>query len=318
MVHFPGLARTRLWIQRAVTWFFQIGFPHSDILGSKPVCDSPRLIAAYRVLHRLLAPRHPPYALSSLTIKLTQHAPKSEPSPTRNQGLAIPGSPCRREGSGGFGSQLGFPRPLLLRRSGKFAFPQTLLSSKICGFASRALPARVAQCLLPSVVKDRRSDYNGTSPLPAERRVGLEPTLRKTLKPIKNPATSAGRIRPSVWASLPRALGRMCSKLVFFLPGVRNQPHLWISRQARSVSRLPRESGLYQLPASIAISKIPSSDIHDFFTCLSQCPCEIHRLLWKSFVFLSQIASSTQVGQLVLLATHLECNHESHLNELLT
>ena len=44
------------------------GFPHSDIPGSKLVCSSPRLIAAYRVLHRLLAPRHSPCALSSLTI----------------------------------------------------------------------------------------------------------------------------------------------------------------------------------------------------------------------------------------------------------
>jgi hypothetical protein len=42
--------------------------PHSEILGSKPVCGSPKLIAAYHVLHRLLAPRHSPYALSSLTI----------------------------------------------------------------------------------------------------------------------------------------------------------------------------------------------------------------------------------------------------------
>ena len=43
------------------------GFPHSEIPGSKLVCSSPGLIAAYRVLHRLLAPRHSPYALSSLT-----------------------------------------------------------------------------------------------------------------------------------------------------------------------------------------------------------------------------------------------------------
>src|SRR5438093_9106853 len=43
------------------------GFPHSDIPGSKTVCVSPRLIAAYHVLHRLLVPRHPPCALSSLT-----------------------------------------------------------------------------------------------------------------------------------------------------------------------------------------------------------------------------------------------------------
>ena len=44
------------------------GFPHSEIAGSKPVCGSPTLIAAYHVLHRLLAPRHSPCALSSLTI----------------------------------------------------------------------------------------------------------------------------------------------------------------------------------------------------------------------------------------------------------
>jgi hypothetical protein len=44
------------------------GLPHSEILGSKPVCGSPKLFAAYHVLPRLLAPRHSPYALSSLTI----------------------------------------------------------------------------------------------------------------------------------------------------------------------------------------------------------------------------------------------------------
>ena len=43
------------------------GFPHSDIHGSILACSSPWLFAAYRVLLRLLAPRHPPYALSSLT-----------------------------------------------------------------------------------------------------------------------------------------------------------------------------------------------------------------------------------------------------------
>src|SRR5215510_5170867 len=50
-------------------------FPHSDIPGSKLVCSSPGLIAAYRVLHRLLAPRHSPYALSSLTIRNSELAP---------------------------------------------------------------------------------------------------------------------------------------------------------------------------------------------------------------------------------------------------
>ena len=42
------------------------GFPHSDILGLAVVCTYPRLIAACHVLHRLLAPRHPPCALSIL------------------------------------------------------------------------------------------------------------------------------------------------------------------------------------------------------------------------------------------------------------
>jgi hypothetical protein len=43
------------------------GFPHSEICGSLAICASPQLIAAYHVLHRLLTPRHPPCALSSLT-----------------------------------------------------------------------------------------------------------------------------------------------------------------------------------------------------------------------------------------------------------
>ena len=34
------------------------------------VCTYPRLIAAYHVLHRLLVPRHPPYALNNLTVNL--------------------------------------------------------------------------------------------------------------------------------------------------------------------------------------------------------------------------------------------------------
>ena len=48
------------------------GFPHSEISGSTPVCGSPKLIAACHVLHRLFLPRHPPCALSSLTIEFTR------------------------------------------------------------------------------------------------------------------------------------------------------------------------------------------------------------------------------------------------------
>ena len=40
------------------------GLPHSDIRGSRVICTSPRLFAAYHVLHRLREPRHPPSALA--------------------------------------------------------------------------------------------------------------------------------------------------------------------------------------------------------------------------------------------------------------
>ena len=52
--------------------FYHIVLPHSEIPGSKLVCSSPELIAACHVLHRLSAPRHPPFALSSLTRNLTK------------------------------------------------------------------------------------------------------------------------------------------------------------------------------------------------------------------------------------------------------
>ena len=45
------------------------GFPHSEISGSMLICSSPKLIAAYHVLHRLLMPRHSPCALCNLTFR---------------------------------------------------------------------------------------------------------------------------------------------------------------------------------------------------------------------------------------------------------
>ena len=60
-----------LWIGVRMTEVCSAGFPHSDISGSMDICSSPKLFAAYHVFHRLLVPRHPPYALSSITNKLT-------------------------------------------------------------------------------------------------------------------------------------------------------------------------------------------------------------------------------------------------------
>ena len=56
-----------LWIGVWIHEVCSCGFPHSDIHGSKDICSSPWLFAAYHVFRRLLVPRHPPCALSSLT-----------------------------------------------------------------------------------------------------------------------------------------------------------------------------------------------------------------------------------------------------------
>ena len=56
-----------LWIQYTVHEVFSCGFPHSEICGSRVICTSPQLIAAYHVFHRLSVPRHPPCALIRLT-----------------------------------------------------------------------------------------------------------------------------------------------------------------------------------------------------------------------------------------------------------
>ena len=56
-----------LWIHAWILEVCSSRFPHSEISGSKAVCASPKLIAAYHVFHRLLVPRHSPCALSCLT-----------------------------------------------------------------------------------------------------------------------------------------------------------------------------------------------------------------------------------------------------------
>ena len=58
MFQFPGFAQLI-----AVHGLQPCGLPHSDMSGSRPVCGSPDLFAAYHVLLRLPKPRHPPYAL---------------------------------------------------------------------------------------------------------------------------------------------------------------------------------------------------------------------------------------------------------------
>ena len=68
MFQFTAFPFCKLWIYLQMTELFSAGFPHSDICGSIPICDSPQLFAAYHVLLRLPVPRHSPCALSCLTV----------------------------------------------------------------------------------------------------------------------------------------------------------------------------------------------------------------------------------------------------------
>ena len=62
MFQFPAFAH----YSSSVTGLQPAGLSHSEIAGSRDICSSPTLFAAYHVLLRLQEPRHPPYALSYL------------------------------------------------------------------------------------------------------------------------------------------------------------------------------------------------------------------------------------------------------------
>ena len=99
MFHFPGFASLSLYIQPKNTrTLLQVGSPIRKSPDHSLLDGSPKLIAAYHVLHRLLTPRHPPIALNILTLYLysypyltvTDHkalyrAPKSSSHSITNQ-----------------------------------------------------------------------------------------------------------------------------------------------------------------------------------------------------------------------------------------
>ena len=64
-VSVPRVPLHTLWIGVWIHEVCSCGFPHSEISGSKDICSSPKLIAAYHVFLRPLVPRHPPCALSA-------------------------------------------------------------------------------------------------------------------------------------------------------------------------------------------------------------------------------------------------------------
>ena len=78
-----------LWIGVRILEVFSSRFPHSDISGSLDICSSPKLFAAYHVFHRLLVPRHPPCALSSITNRILETGRSSSYTCIALQALVI-------------------------------------------------------------------------------------------------------------------------------------------------------------------------------------------------------------------------------------
>jgi hypothetical protein len=71
-----------------------MGFPHSDIFGSKYVGNSPKLFAAYHVLHRLSVPRHPPNALLVLDSFVSERRSKDRRPARSVQGTTPTAKPA--------------------------------------------------------------------------------------------------------------------------------------------------------------------------------------------------------------------------------
>ena len=92
MFQFPGLASSRLCIQRGMAGFTGSGFPIRRSSGQCLCSGSPMLFAATYVLLRLLVPRHPPYALSSLAFSSQQrllHSRAATPEGSRPASAAL-------------------------------------------------------------------------------------------------------------------------------------------------------------------------------------------------------------------------------------
>jgi hypothetical protein len=87
MFHFPSFAPSALWIRAEVPRLFAaVGFPIRTSPDQRLVGSSPELCAATHVLHRLSAPRHPPYALSSLLTSISRPPASRRFFKTRDQG----------------------------------------------------------------------------------------------------------------------------------------------------------------------------------------------------------------------------------------
>jgi hypothetical protein len=80
----PGSLPTTMYSSPDTSTFVDVGFPIQRSTDQSLVGGSPWHIAATRVFHRLLKPRHPPYALCSLVIHCSDDTSNWRPNPRRN------------------------------------------------------------------------------------------------------------------------------------------------------------------------------------------------------------------------------------------
>ena len=122
MFHFPTFPPTALCVQAEVaghySGFFR-GFPIRRSPDRSSFTSSPGLIAGYNVLHRLLVPRHPPTALSSLLLLQrcsrplcsSQHTGGTGPTPQAPDSGPLEGQLLNATEPSGLNSVLGLLHP---------------------------------------------------------------------------------------------------------------------------------------------------------------------------------------------------------------
>jgi hypothetical protein len=171
MFQFPGFASATYGFSDGYS--LRSGLPHSEIPGSKPARGSPRLFAACHVLHRLLAPRHPPDALAFLHPR--QPPPQTHPARSPTVGGSWPTrthfARARQERSGegtvAGGFQRLLPQRAVLARNGPHTHARCAPCPRDGKTKKKGQNARLADARHARRMKDRSSmPATGTSSPP--------------------------------------------------------------------------------------------------------------------------------------------------------
>ena len=124
------------------------GLPHSETSGSKPVDGSPKLVAVFRVLHRLPMPRHP----SCARIRLARKS-SSLVSYMSCNSLLFPASGCQRSAPAGMAdSCVVYQNPRASARGNFKKFFELCIPEVNAGFEREVRPVERADSALRALV----------------------------------------------------------------------------------------------------------------------------------------------------------------------